>query len=323
MALLNPPDILPEAMRFLTRALLAHRQATCSEEELLSLVAPQGLVEAMKSIGSDADTDEPVDDLLTGGMVIAKASLDALSRLKLLNLEGRSVTAGDDMLTEWSTARDVTPRSFARVIRRAVWRQASGPEPQRVFDLVQAVALLAAAPEPLKPFDSFDSSNATRPFQKFQASHLGTKQEDWAVGNSPRWLAFRRFAPYIGVALLTSTRTAKSSAGLTADSSAALAEDLELTAGLYDVATFVDSCASALPFLDGGPYSIDDHRPAQELSGGLSLSLRQLQAKGLLELLVESDIATRTVALGAEPGSRENISHVRWIGNSKTRKTAA
>ena len=90
------------------------------------------------------------------------------------------------------------------------------------------------------------------------------------------------------------------------------------------VATFVDACASALPFLDGGPYAIvDDERAEQELSGGLSLSLHQLQAKGLLELSRESDITTRTVALGAEPGSRENISHVRWIGNSKTRKVAA
>lgn len=40
MALLNPPDILPEAMRYLVRALLALRAPRVDRDELIGLVAP-------------------------------------------------------------------------------------------------------------------------------------------------------------------------------------------------------------------------------------------------------------------------------------------
>ena len=42
MALLNPPDILPEAMRFLVRTLLAAPDQELDRSDLISLVAPRG-----------------------------------------------------------------------------------------------------------------------------------------------------------------------------------------------------------------------------------------------------------------------------------------
>ena len=90
MALLNPPDILPEAMRFLVRALLAVRDQELDRSELISLVAPRGLTEAMDSIAAgDADLSaaDP-DDLRTGGSIIAEASLDGLRTLGLVEQNG-------------------------------------------------------------------------------------------------------------------------------------------------------------------------------------------------------------------------------------------
>ena len=86
MALLNPPDILPEAMRYLVRALLALRQPQIDRDELIALVAPPGLTEAMDSLAADAaDTSEAEpDDLRTGGSIIAESSLDALRSLGLV-----------------------------------------------------------------------------------------------------------------------------------------------------------------------------------------------------------------------------------------------
>ena len=52
MALLNPPDILPEAMRYLVRALLALRPPRVDRDELIGLVAPPGLTEAMGSLAA-------------------------------------------------------------------------------------------------------------------------------------------------------------------------------------------------------------------------------------------------------------------------------
>ena len=92
MALLNPPDILPEAMRYLVRALLALRE-TRDRDELIGLVAPRGLTEAMDPGCRQADmTDAEPDDLRTGGTIIAEASLDALRSLGIMEQDGGRVT---------------------------------------------------------------------------------------------------------------------------------------------------------------------------------------------------------------------------------------
>lgn len=55
MALLTSPDAVPEALRFVVRALLLAKDRAMDESELLGLVAPPGLVESMSSITSNAD----------------------------------------------------------------------------------------------------------------------------------------------------------------------------------------------------------------------------------------------------------------------------
>ena len=93
MALLNPPDILPEAMRFLVRALLAVQDQELDRSELVSLVAPRGLTEAMDSIAAADDDPSGVDpdDLKAGGTIIAEASLRGLTTLGLVKQSGDRV----------------------------------------------------------------------------------------------------------------------------------------------------------------------------------------------------------------------------------------
>src|ERR1700741_5511344 len=91
MALLTPPDILPEAMRFLLRAVLAHRGGRCEKRVLIALVAPEGLTEAMKALGSDKDDDTDAENTAASGRLIADRSLTALVSLGLVTMDGPEV----------------------------------------------------------------------------------------------------------------------------------------------------------------------------------------------------------------------------------------
>src|SRR4051812_3394352 len=107
-------------MRFLMRTVLAFSAGTCTQDDLLALVAPVGLVEAMATVGSGIDDgDESVDDPKTGGSKIANASLGALRRLGLVQVDGGLVTATETAISTWRAPKDVTARSFARRVRRS------------------------------------------------------------------------------------------------------------------------------------------------------------------------------------------------------------
>src|SRR6266511_421741 len=157
MPLLNPPDILPEAMRFLLRAVLAHRGARCPKPELLALVAPEGLTEAMRPLDSDKDNNPDLDNTAASGRLIADRSLSALISLGLVALDGIDVAATEVTLSHWRTAHEVTAASLSLLLRSQIWRSAAtdatSDANSRVGDLINALAVLFAAREPLRPFE--------------------------------------------------------------------------------------------------------------------------------------------------------------------------
>jgi hypothetical protein len=314
MALLNPPDAVPEAMRFLVRAILAHPRDECSREELLALVAPEGLVEAMSSIGTQLnveDIDEG-EDPRTGGRTIAERSLDALLRLGLVVQEDGVLRLGEKMRPLWRTATQVTAPSFARVIRRALFDQAD-PESigeSGVNDLSFGYALLFSAPSPLEPFDGFDRTAASRRFVEYQRVVCGQDSSAWPIGNNERWGPFRRFVLYLGLA------QAVGPFGIVADASVALREGLSGTPmGRTDIGSFVQRCADVLPVSDGGKLHYQPPlRDPAHLSSGLSLTLMQLKAERLIDLTRVGDAATRSVCLGEAPDLQVSFSHVEWLG---------
>lgn len=316
MALLTPPDILPEAMRFLVRAILALSDEA-ERDELIAVVAPTGLVEAIKSLGSDAETvSDDESDLKTGGTVIADKSLAALGTVGIVQTaRGRVSLAAAPK--EWRKPSDVDASSFSRYLRDRVFAIADAHVPvgdsEGVMDLVQGLVVLHAANNPLEPFSTFepDKSGQGRAFMEHQRSLLGDDRSAWPVPNREQWVPFRRWAAYLGLA-------SSGHKGLIADSSAALTQGLrELPSGEYDIEQFVAACAQAVPILDGGPlhfpYMTTDSSHSL-LSPGLSVSLLQLEADGLVVLSKRSDIGTRTLRMGTDSSADRAVSHVKWAG---------
>jgi len=308
MALLNPPDILPEALRFLLRAVLAHRGGRCGKLALLALVAPEGIAEAMKPL--DIDREEPDgENTAASGRLIADRSLSALASLGLVALEGSDVAATDVALRHWRTAPEVNAASFSRVLRSLIWRIAAADGAieagTRVGDLVNALAVLFAAREPLRPFEF--ETGAGRRFAAAQTQWFGPHKRDWPVTNSTQFLPLCRWAPYLGLAQPVNSRS------LVADASRALLEDISgVPAQRLRAVEFVARCSEKLPISDGGPRSLWKPDDGQELSPGLSMTLRHLEAAGHLTLpSAESDTDAVVVTLGV-PGDSTRVSHITW-----------
>ncbi|MFI6823208.1 protein DpdG [Micromonospora sp. NPDC050187] len=317
MPLLNPPDILPEAMRYLARTIIAHRGNRCSKADLLALVAPEGLVETMRPLDRDKDDDPDADNTAESGRIIAERSLAALINLGFVVQHDAEVAATEVALSLWRSADAITPASFSRAVRSQIWRVAKSDRDSgtaQVEDLVQAVGVLFAAREPLRPFE-FETGQG-RHFAEAQASEFGPLKKDWPVTNATQFLPLCRWAPYLGLAQPLSPRS------LVADASQALRHDLaQLPAQRFRAADFVARCAEALPISDGGPWSRWKSDDGQELSPGLSMSLRQLEAEGYLTFPpAESDTDALTVTLG-QTAESIRISHIDWHpqGSAKER----
>jgi hypothetical protein len=321
MALLTPPDILPEAMRFLVRALLALKEPEADKDELLALVAPRGLVEAMAAVGADAE-DMPGDesDLRTGGNVIAAASLDALRNVGVVEQRGNAIALIRESTERWKSPAQVDAEGFSRFLLDRVLQladpTASPGESQGVTDLVHALILLHTSDEPLRPFDRFEPSTSDgrrvgRSFMETLQEKLGADRQAWPFPNKEQWLTFRRWASYLRLARPVGA------AGLIPDASAALIPLLAaLPDGAYDVRDFVARCASVLPILDGGAlhFGHDSQLEGDHavLSPGLSVSLLQLEADGVLVMEERSDMGGRTLRLRPDKTADKRITTVIW-----------
>ncbi|MEU7800670.1 protein DpdG [Micromonospora arborensis] len=309
MPLLNPPDVLPEAMRYLLRAVMAHRGNRCVKDELIKLVAPSGLPELMKPLDTDREAERDAESAAASGRLIAEKSLSALAALGLVELDRKEVSVAEATSQRWSTVQDVSALSFSQLLRSQIWSIAAtttaGSADARVWDLVNAVAVLFAAPEPLRPFD-FEAGVGRR-FDEAQKRWFGQQKRQWPVTNVEQYRSFCRWAPYLGFATPITGRS------LVPDASRALLEDLaDLPPGRMRAADFVARCGEQLPVSDGGLYTLWKPDDAQELSPGMSMSLRQLEAGGHVTLpTAESDTDTVLVTIGA-PGDAARISHLDW-----------
>ena len=155
MPLLNPPDILPEAMRFILRTLIGSPSQRCAQDALFGLVAPQGLAEATRALGTvaaddDDDYEDGPEDLSVAGTQIVRCSLAALKTMNFVTIEKDEVATGERAL-HWRRPDDVTASSFAGALRSAVLDATRGALQADCGDLIGAVALMTAASEPFAP----------------------------------------------------------------------------------------------------------------------------------------------------------------------------
>lgn len=331
MALLTSPDAVPEAMRFVVRALMLSKDRSYGETELLALLAPPGLVESMSAITPDTESGaDDEGDLKTGGRAIVSQSIDALATLELVAKErGQVVRLADTANSRWKRAADVTAEDFSFVLLESVLARGRGVRTlgssKGSDDLVQALALLYAADEALRGFDRFEGGKGAkasvgRPFVDYQMKESeSTTPTDWPIGNRERWLPFFRWAVYLGVA-----RVAGGS--LVPEASSALICRLNgRPKGQHPVMDFVEWCADALSFLDGGEHC---HFPRQRegdnvvLSPGLSATLLQMEALGAVKLARLSDDRNATLRLRADRMGERAVSTVEWFGASLTRNAA-
>jgi hypothetical protein len=330
MALLISPDAVPEAMRFVVRALMLSKDRSYEEAELLALLAPPGLVESMTTIASDPESGaDDEGDLKTGGRAIASQSIDALATLELVAKEKGQVRLADNACSRWKHSADVTAQDFSFVLLENVLARGRGVRPfgssKGSDDLVQALALLYAADEALRGFGRFEGAKGAkagtgRTFVDYQMKETDSAtQAAWPVGNVVRWLPFVRWAVYLGVARMAGGSL------LPEASSALIPRLIGKPKGQHPVMDFVDWCAEVLSFLDGGEHC---HFPRQRegdnvvLSPGVSATLLQMEALGAVKLARLSDDRNATLRLRADRVGDRAVSTVEWFGASLTRKAA-
>lgn len=313
MALLNPPNMLTEAMRFLIRAVVASK-GKLGSPDLIALVGVPGLAEAMSQIHTgDIDGDDhPGGSMKDGGRKnIAKESLLALLRLGILEENGGSIELGEYSDPAWRKVSDVTTRSFIERFEFAILTergQAVGT------DLLKSAAVIYTARNPLSAFDGFDESAATRRFAEHQEKELGTaNQEEWGVGNRERWVSFRRMGSSLG---WMSPLYVNGRSGLIPNAAPSLQRWLPvIEPGLHDGGEFLRGAATRLPFLDDGSLSLRKISAGDVLSGGLSLTLLNLQHRKLIELVDQADASKYGISVGGE--HLEFFSHVKVLPSAR------
>lgn len=325
MPLLTPPDILPEAMRFLLRALLATRDERMPWERLVGLVAPSGMAEAMKTIGvelSELEGNGGDASARTGGATIADKSLDALVSLGIVdternkNKENREVWISDSVRARFPAWEQVTAAAFAAYLREVALHPPCALGPLGVeagdADLAQALALLHSAPVPLRAYVSFETEPRT--FADIQLHLLGDKAR-WPIGNEVRWPSFLRWALYLGFGAIVPVGAGRGTRqAMVADASAAVSHVLpEILPESQPVGHFVAALGAALPVLDGGAVhaqisaALLDPPPPDEVSPGLALSLWRLHHSGMVKLEYRSDRDVLQFPMGE--GTRP-VSHI-------------
>lgn len=311
MPILNPPDVLPDAMRFLVRVVLATK-GRLNREEALSLIAPAGLTAALVELGQVPEEVEDegagTADGGTAGRVIADASLTALLQLGMVSAEEETMEVHELLQPLWRKVDDVTASSFAQQLGRFVLEERGRTVAD---DLLRACGLLFAANDPLKPFDGFEKANLSRPFQPHQESVLGADipQSEWPVGNNERWQSLKRLATYMGWCepVILGPRSFQ----LLPNCARALRPTVQAMAPqILPGAQFISQCANALPFLDSGTFAFPVNDDAGSLSGGLSLTLFALEHAKVIKLIEQSDAEAFDLVIGDQPEDRRRFRSV-------------
>lgn len=299
MPFLQPPDTLPEAMRFVVRALLAHDEPV-PLDELLRLVGPLGAVEAMDE-QPWATSSEPAQR----GRLIAERSVAAMAAVELVRTDPRpprTVALADRVRDRFPSWGDVDAGPFAKWLLNDLFGTAPDAEARwdvgedlgsapGARDLALGFAVLLHRPRPLEPLRPFESGAGS--LADLQIRWFGPDSSAWVVRNKERYNALRPWATYLGVARDLGR------GGLVIDASRALRPHvLDLVdSGEVLIDDLVTALGQRLSFTDRGwagvsvATGLEPSPPADEVSPGLALALCSLAAEGSISLFPRSDAA--------------------------------
>ena len=295
MAMLNPPESLPHLARAIADYLLQHGSQT--QEELARVFAPGGLSPTKISNTLQVGLATGLFSKDTAGHVEAPPYLRGFQEASPLSPEEFRVAVRDRIL---DPTRDGDP-----------WKTSAGDRTSGGRDIARALSWFLAQDAAGCPLTWRRTCGDV---QSLQASQ-GVPQEDRIV-NDTRWLAFTRWAPFLGLARWADT---SSGSGLLPIPVVAISEVAEeMTQGIaHPIDDLLQHLARRLPVLEGGAYRdtlntlmeepADPATRAGQVCSAIAQSLLILEAEGHLRLELKADV--ERVQLQDEDRTRD-VSHV-------------
>jgi hypothetical protein len=236
MALLNPPQILPNVAAVLLRAVRGAEGQQASKDELARAVAPAALQRGEG--GASGPGSKGFEDTLTACVVIG-----------LFERDGDLIRLHPQLADDLSDRRkDPDPRRLLRELILAeqrnfgLWDSTEGAR-----DLTRALAWYLAQ-NPLRPPGGWNEPAGVDLVQEAQFA-----ASERVFSNDTRWGAFTRWAMFLGFAVRMprDSRTV-----LVPDPTAAIRDvgSALFGSGRTEIGAFVEELGRTLPVLDGGEY---------------------------------------------------------------------
>jgi hypothetical protein len=303
MALLNPPQILPNVLRVLVRTLQGADGFTMSVDDLAHLAAPA----ALASNADAGDGSKGFGDTLT-----ACAAMGITSR------GGGTVALSEELswlrdrqLSDEHLRMHLADRIFDASLNEGLWTSSEGAR-----DLTRALSWHLLQ-DPLRPprgwSDGPDGVDAVE-LRQFST-------EDRVFSNDTRWGAFQRWSKFLGFGrdlphMLSDGRTLKTV--LVPDPTDAFRRVLTdvIDTQPQEIFVLIDRLRRRLPVLDGGTYCQQvsermrqNSEPKSEvIAPAVAHALRRLELDGMIVLTNLAD-APRRMSMVDESDTGRTVSH--------------
>lgn len=309
MALLNPPQILPNVLRLLVRTLQRADGSTMTVEDLAHLTAPASLA----SNADARDGSKGFDDTLTACVAIGIANRDSGS----VALSEELSWVRDRQLSDEHLRMHLADRIFDESLNEDLWASSEGAR-----DLTRALSWHLLQ-DPLQPprgwTDGQDGVDAVE-LRQFST-------EDRVFSNDTRWGAFQRWSKFLGFGrdqpyMLPDGRTLKTV--LVPDPTEALRRvlDTALDSEPLEITIAIERLRSRIPVLDGGTYCQrvrermrqNSEARSDVIAPAVAHALRRLEVGGQIVLTNLADAPRRmTMPDGSDAG--RTVSHVALAPN--------
>lgn len=304
MALLNPPQILPNLAEVIYRFLLQAERHQERRQTLVALLAPPSLEQNLGSAGSKG-----LDD-----------TLRACGQIRLIESDGE-VLRLHSSLPDWSIRRKASRSSFRRLMRQLVLMEGlnhgewGSQEGSRDLSLGLAWFLRQDIYSPPGTWDK------TPPLPSAQDEQLRQFGSVALIVNDTRWGSFSRWSTFLGFAV---HHAWDDHSYLVPDPTEAVRDLLDIVCegprGDIALPSLVAKLGDLCPVLDTGAYrrEIESHLVAGQfrqiapgnLTPSLGHALRRLEAENLIRLTDRADAPK--VEFASESGQRVVRSHLSW-----------
>ena len=287
MPFLNPPDVLPEPMRFITRLLLTSK-VPLAESELVDLLAPANL-------SSEGGAESTGNDINDAGKIIVTKTLAAMRGANLVTTSGREAMTELTPVVHarFSKPGDVDADSFAAFITDEVLATIVPTETTDAGaeDLARGIALLMEIADPLVPIYGFESvKSGVKTLEQELTQQFGSDNEQWPVRNKERYPPLARWTTYLGFGYVDP------GGGLLADPTHVIRCALKkMDPASQSLGDFFDRLGKLLPCCGVGVASaqvsgsMSDPRSELDVAPALALGLLRLNAAGEFSLTKDSD----------------------------------